>query len=394
MEALTSSTPRSVGRKHKCGAGAKARRQDKHRTYMNTIFEEKRDAALAQYKLDLDYNKYIEAVHDAMVSKKPELSPESYSVEIDESVQMDCDVDVKEVDTPITSDVNTIVSGTCGGDKDAYCASSSMNPSVNCVYALPYAGSGYVNVPFPYSNSNVTVKEVESFDSAPMGCAHPTPEDEVQCKTSLHFDSINDTFSESVLAGRPVENTTSADSLQVAPNSPKYAPDSPVDSDIPLKKRRQAEEECNMIVCSSDTIEGIKPVGDITPVFLHPQKYSVVIFTAQTMKGVESVEEVIESFPLTIRHEPRAQLLARLPKFGHVFTTTSISNLRVLRKLGFSVIAHLFPVKLAKVYKVFQPSTHRLRKIGVMTFLSVNHIDSDLSICTDIFCLLRHRGRY
>lgn len=391
MDALTSSTPRSVGRKHKCGAGAQARRQDKHRAYMNAIFEEKRDAALERYKVHLDYTKYIEEVHDAMIGKKPELSPEVYSVEIDESVQLDCDVDVEL--TPTISDMNTIVSETCGGDKDALCASSSVNPSVKCVYALPYAGSGYINVPFPYSNSNVTVKEVESFDSAPAGCAHPTPEDEALCKASLPFDSINDNFSESVSAGRPVENTTLVDSFQVAPNSPEYAPNSPVDSNIPLKKRRHAEKECNMIVCSSDTIEGIKPVGDITPVFLHPKKYSVVIFTAQAMNGVESVEEVIESFPLIIRHEPRAVLLARLPKFGHVFTTSSISNLRVLQKLGFSVIAHLFPEKLAKLYKVFQPSIDRLRKTGVMTFLSVNHINSDLSICTDIFCLLRHRGR-
>lgn len=350
---------------HRQGAGTRQRRQDKHRELMNSHFEEKRQAAFEIFKNDLNYKEYIKRVHDAMVGRLPNTTTEEYSVEVRDKTQ--------------------VVSGFCDEDGNPMC--SETNAFVVC-----YAGSGYEHVPEP--------KLIPMCDviTASATCVEtPVLDTQVLVASVDSYESIqvsSDSVAHNALVleeePTPMDFTTNEDLSVVERKSPEYAPDSPLHSEETLVSRLEAERRSKCIVRS---LVSVSAVDRLTPITLHPSRYAVVVYIPHTIKGAIDLDDAISEMPLFIRYSQRRTILSRLPSFGHVYRTCSLEDLLLMKELGFAVIAHVMPDRLAETLNVQVP-LRRLLETGVTTYVSVNALASDISICDDLYCLLRHRGRF
>lgn len=358
---------------NRCGSGAKQRRQDKHRAYMNAVFEAKRQAAFMELMNSnfqpSDHKLYSEKVHDAMVGKDEKRSREEFSVEIDAKINQ------IRLSDPLLNKQNIPVSDVVEVDRPS-CSVSS----VQSVYAsvLPYANEGCYFVPKDIVNSEVV--SVNSQSELVDNSFH-LPTEAIDSRDSLENEQLSVT--------PEVDTTEVALADQVfAPKSPEYSPDDikPVDQLI-------EEKECNVIVCKEHPLK-VKRVECHTPLFIHKNKYTVIVYTVQKLKGALDLDDFLHSLPLIYRLQPRRRIFEQIPTHGFVFTTSKLSDVIALKRLGFPVIAHLYPDAICSSFMIKQLSYKRLMKFGVTIFFSLNNINSDISSCQDMFCLLKHRGRY
>lgn len=134
-------------------------------------------------------------------------------------------------------------------------------------------------------------------------------------------------------------------------------------------------------------------------VILHPQKYSVVVLTMEQHPLMSDLDSFIDNVPLSTKvllknkKEPSVKektLDKFIPRSGCVFRTSSVATAIYLHKRNVNVIAHVNPIALQKAYGHYH-DIRKLRRNGVLTFVSSNRLQHDCLICYDRDCLQHHR---
>lgn len=171
--------------------------------------------------------------------------------------------------------------------------------------------------------------------------------------------------------------------LEDAPKSPEYMPDSPKHSELPLVIRKYKECIKFRLPLVQKTV-----VKRRSPIFLHSLKYTAVIYSQTIDTRFVNLEDFLERMPLARRIS--VPLERQLPYHSMTFQTTSVTNAIELHKKEVCVIAHIKP----RGYRLAvndDSSIQSLLHAGVMTFVSLNSIKSDIKICDSTQCLYKHR---
>lgn len=326
--ASSSNLTKSQLGKLRMGSGARQKRCDKYRYHMNEIFENKRMAALNELLQDFNTKRFSDTVHDAMVGKKPTDSITDCAVEIDET-QIEERVHFADFEIELL--------------------------------AIKHSGKGFQ---FPtkdgvkwYQDSTVYVNETTVTETNTQPTVIEPPIQEVSVEDEDHM---------------------------CTPESPVYVPDSPQHSEDVLASRTY--EGCVIV---SDVEPQPTPSDKVTPVRLHPLKYSLVVLTYQEHPNLQDLDEYLDNIPYDMRCTRR--LHEFVPRVGCVFRTKSERLALYLHRKGCGVLAHIPPYGLRKLRGI-KINTHKLQRAGVLTFVSVNNLATDISVCGNMMCLHEHRG--
>lgn len=311
--------------KMRMGAKARERRGEKYRLYMNQIFEEKRLAALERFKIHFDCQRYRDEVHEAMIGKKPSDSYTDCAVEVD-----DAKIENHEKET------YNILREKIAIKSDHLVSANSRTSEI-------------------WHDLNTTITFIEHEKKI---------SENDQMSTSIPSSGIE----ESEVVNRP--------------ETPEYAPSSPVGSHQPLES---ATEICYV---GSSIVEVASP-EDKTPIFIHPQKATTIILTTQEHPKIEKFEDFVENIPLKLRG--RKPIRQFVPRTNCVFQTHDERVAYEFHRSGYSVIAHLAPKHLQTVRYGKTIDPQKPYRAGVLTFVSLNKIENDVGICKDSRCIANHR---
>lgn len=341
--------------KLRIGAGARQRRRDKYRIHMNQLFEDRYLAALESFKQHFDTERFREEKHRIACGIPKGEDPVNATVEIDETI-----VDKRE---------NVCV--VQPHDENSSPVDDNSDKSVVDIMTAQYS---------------IKQPEEDNIKDNPTDIENrsDTSDRVKQCSTNVQV------FCPEHIEDLPIPTVmpclTESVELESGPKSPSYAPDSPKDTNVSLEQRLESVRAKDPVILIDNTTalqKSEKPV-----IKIHPLKYSIVVLSNETSANMVNFEKFMEECPLGLRKSKTLDKF--IPRAGCVFQTSSMRTALYLKKRGVCVIAHVNPIQLQKKYGCFY-DTRKLRRNGVLTFVSINRLDYDISICYDRLCLISHR---